>query len=68
MGIFYPQKPRSRKPPAMRAPEPPAPAVKPSKPLRSTKQEKAGKDGCPPGFKKVNGRCVQKGVGSEYKP
>ena len=33
----------------------------------STKQDKQ-KGGCPPGFKKVNGRCVQKGVGPEYKP
>jgi len=23
---------------------------------------------CPPGHKKVNGKCVQKGVGKEYKP
>jgi hypothetical protein len=23
---------------------------------------------CPPGHKRVNGKCVQKGVGPEYKP
>jgi hypothetical protein len=23
---------------------------------------------CPPGHKRVNGKCVQKGVGKEYKP
>ena len=34
----------------------------------STRQDINGKDGCPPGFKKVNGKCVQKGVGPEYKP
>ena len=33
----------------------------------STRQDNL-KGGCPPGFKKVNGKCVQKGVGPEYKP
>ena len=23
---------------------------------------------CPPGHKRVNGKCVQKGVGPQYKP
>tara|TARA_R100001594_G_scaffold135874_2_gene177905 strand:+ start:374 stop:526 length:153 start_codon:yes stop_codon:yes gene_type:complete len=34
----------------------------------STRQDINGKDGCPPGFKKVNGKCVQKGIGPEYNP
>tara|TARA_R100001594_G_scaffold4570_1_gene15674 strand:- start:589 stop:741 length:153 start_codon:yes stop_codon:yes gene_type:complete len=33
----------------------------------STKQDNQ-KGGCPPGFKKVNGKCVQKGVGKEWQP
>lgn len=37
------------------------------KPATSTRQD-ITKGGCPPGFKKVNGKCVQKGVGPEYKP
>ncbi len=41
--------------------------VIPYKEATSTKQDNQ-KGGCPPGFKKVNGKCVQRGVGDEWQP
>ena len=52
-----------RKPPnygaKQQAPEPPAPPA----PKRKEQLKP-----CPPGHKRVKGKCVQKGVGPEYKP
>ncbi len=49
----------------MPKPPPQTPIAPP--PPTSTRQDIL-KGGCPPGFKRVNGKCVQKGVGPDYRP
>ena len=40
----------------------------PGKPWQIAEGKKQKLKPCPPGHKRVKGKCVQKGVGKEYKP
>jgi len=59
--------PGPRKPPHLSRSGVSKPAPKPPKP-KPPEFKKDNLKPCPPGHKRVNGKCVQKGVGPQYKP